>query len=117
MRSCCIPFKRDVVENLNLLLINRFDEILEVISIPEAQSFDVYVRTGVVIPVFISKLNHYLDAYLQASHMDEMPVYFNVYQNRGLMNYLHYNDSDREFVLGLQIDMELQSSKRCYGTA
>ena len=87
------------MENLNLLLVNRFDEILQVTSLYGDIIFDVYVRTGVTVPVFIKKLNAYILALMKADAMNGAKVCFKIYQNRALMNELHYNGQDSQIAM------------------
>ena len=99
MSNCYTQFKENHTENLNLLLVNRFDEILQVSSLSGDVAFDVYVRTGVTVPVFVKKLNAYALALMKADAMNGVKVCFRIYQNRALMHELYYNGQDSEIVM------------------
>lgn len=99
MNNCYTQFKENNMENLNLLLVNRFDEILQVTSLSGNVAFDVYVRTGVTVPVFVKKLSSYILALMKADAMNGMKVCFKIYQDRSLTNEIYYNDQNIEIVM------------------
>lgn len=85
MNKCFTHVDMDTEENLNFLLVNRFDEILLVTSVPGDLAFKVYVRTGVIISSFVKKLTLYIMGFLAAEESSLESCRVDVYQNRVLV--------------------------------